>query len=89
VAPDGVHKLKPSFALGFGARVEGSVLERKVIVLLDPSDPRVVYADGWMPQLWSAISGQRPTCFHAVHEKEVVWLESCKVGGGPPRIVAW
>ena len=36
---------------GFGARVEGLVLERRVKVLQDPSNPRVIYADGWMPKL--------------------------------------
>jgi hypothetical protein len=73
---------------GFGARPEGLVLERRVTVLQGSSNPRAIYADGWMPQLWSAINGQRLTCLYTIHEKEVVWLESCKVGGGPPRIVA-
>jgi hypothetical protein len=53
------------------------VLERKVTVLQNSSDPTVIYADGWMsqlyPQLWSAIiNGQRPACLYTVHEKGVV-----------------
>jgi hypothetical protein len=59
------------------------VLERRVTVLQDPSNPRVIYADGWMPKLWSPINGQRLTCLYTIHEKEVAWLKSCKVGGGP------
>jgi hypothetical protein len=63
---------------GFGARAEGygsSGFQRPKGHICRWLDAAAV------PQLWSAMNGQRPTCLYIVHEKGVVRLESHKVGG--------